>query len=461
MAARTLTALVCFAAGLLFALAAEARDPKQAQPGKKGKTKAAKAEVTYPPKLPGDKAAVTDTSDDFLKPVVPLRDGVTVAKVPPTIDFLYYPGQTYEGKPWSNWGDSLAANGKYYASIGDHLAPQGNAFVYEYDPAAKTFRLLLDLRKLLNLPEGHYSPGKIHSRLDLGSDGWLYCSTHRGSTRVTTDQYHYTGDWVVRVHPPTGKAEVVVRGAVPKHCIPTSVLDPKRLIFYGGTAPGEGGEDDGIRFFAYDVKAGKVLCDVPDGPARYMILAKSTGRVYYTQGKGGALMRYDPAKGGDPEKIAGTIGIRAATEETPQGVVYTASLGQGGREAVLYAFDVKTEQITELGPAAVGKQGYVASLDADPTGRFVYYVPGAHGGGDADGSPVVQFDTRTRTRKVIAFLHPFYQQKYGCTPKGTYSTAVDPAGDKLYVTWNASRGSRAWDCCALTVVRIPESERKP
>jgi hypothetical protein len=461
MAGRLRKAGAWFTAALLLALAAGAvaQDPKTAQPGKKGKT--AKADITYPPKLPGGKEVATDASDDFLKPPAALREGVTVAKTPPTIDFLYYPGQTYEGKPWSNWGDSLAAGGKYYASIGDHLAPQGNAFVYEYDPAARSFRQLLDLRKLLNLPDGHYTPGKIHSRLDLGDDGYLYCSTHRGSTRVTTDQYHYTGDWIVRIHPAAGKAEVVVRGPVPKHCIPTSVLDPKRLNFYGGTAPGEGGEDEGIRFFAYDVKAGKVLCDVPDGPSRYMIFAKSTGRVYYTQGKDGALMRYDPAKGGNPEKIAGTIGVRAATQETPQGVVYTASLGQGGREAALYAFDTKTEKVEELGPAAVGKQTYIATLDADPTGRFLYYVPGAHGGSDADGSPVVQFDTRTRTRKVIAFLHPFYQQKYGCTPKGTYSAAVDPDGDKLYITWNVSRGSRAWDCCALSVIHIPESERRP
>ena len=43
--------------------------------------------------------------------------------------------------------------------------------------------------------------------------------------------------------------------------------------------------------------------------------------------------------------------------------------------------------------------------------------------------------------------------------KGTYAVAVDPAGDKLYITWNVSRGSRAWDCCSMTVVHIPESER--
>jgi hypothetical protein len=72
---------------------------------------------------------------------------------------------------------------------------------------------------------------------------------------------------------------------------------------------------------------------------------------------------------------------------------------------------------------------------------------------------VVQFDVRTGKKKVIAFLEPFYTEKHGLTLKGTYSTAVDPAGDKLYITWNVSRGSRAWDCCGLTVVHMPESER--
>src|SRR4029078_10925530 len=89
-----------------------------------------------------------------------------------------------------------------------------------------------------NLPEGHYTPGKIHSRLDLGSDGWLYFSTHRGSTTVTTDRYHYQGDWIIRCRPGAENAEAVVCGPVPKHCIPCGVLDPDRLIFYGGAAPG-------------------------------------------------------------------------------------------------------------------------------------------------------------------------------------------------------------------------------
>src|SRR5688500_2243503 len=91
------------------------------------------------PSLPNGATVVTERSAAFLKAPPTLKSNVTVAVIAPTIDFGFFPSQTYAGKPWSAWGDSTAADGKYYASIGDHLAP-GNAFVYEYDPAKKRFR---------------------------------------------------------------------------------------------------------------------------------------------------------------------------------------------------------------------------------------------------------------------------------------------------------------------------------
>lgn len=432
---------------------------------------APKVEVSYPPMLPDGKQVVTDTSEAFLKPAETLREGVAIAKTPPTVDFLYYPGQNYEGKPWSNWGDGLAAKGKYYSAIGDHLAigakgdgshGKGAAFVFEYDPAKKSLKQLVDTAKFLNMPEGHYTPGKIHSRIDMGSDGWLYYSTHRGSASATNDKYHYQGDWILRTHPESGKTEVVVHGPVLKHCIPNSVLDPDRLIYYGGTAAGSDAPEQGIQFFAYDCKNRKLLYAGPNGPARYMIFARSTGRLYYVPGNSdGLLMRYDPKQGGTPVEVPNsTIGVRAATQETPDGFVYTASIGQGKADADLWSFNTKTEETKRIGQASVGSQGYIASIDADPTGRYLYYTAGAHGSGDRDGTPVVQFDVKTGGKKVIAFLHPFYQEKYGCTLKGTYSTAIDPAGDKLYITWNVNRGSKAWDSCGLTTIHIPASERQ-
>ena len=71
----------------------------------------------------------------------------------------------------------------------------------------------------------------------------------------------------------------------------------------------------------------------------------------------------------------------------------------------------------------------------------------------------MQFDVKTKRKKVIAFLHPYYKSRYGFTPVGTYSSAVDPSGDKLYITWNVNRGGRAWDCVGLMVVHVPAGER--
>ncbi|HUG92633.1 MAG TPA: hypothetical protein VML55_17465 [Planctomycetaceae bacterium] len=467
----------CHTAGFVFGLAvllmisadsvAAQKDDARRPPRKRP---VPEREVTFPPKLPGGKPVATDTSQQFLEPPATLKSDVAIARTPPTVDFLYYPRQTYEGKPWSNWGEGTAVGGKYYSAIGDHLAigakgsgehGTGTAFVFEYDPQTKQLRELVNVAELLNLPDGHYTPGKIHSRLDLGSDGWLYFATHRGSIRATTDRYHYEGDWILRVYPRTGQSEVVVRGPVPGHAIPTSVLDPDRLIFCGGTAASADREDEGVQFFAWDVKNRKLLYSGPDGPARSMIFARSTGRVYYVPGNDeGPLMRFDPTADHAPTEVAGSrIGVRSATQETPDGFVYTVSLGQRSADANVWSFNTRTEEIRKIGTAAVGTQAYVASIDVDTRGRYLYYVPGAHGGSERDGSPVVQFDVKTGRKKVIAFLEPFYTGTYGLTLKGTYSTAVDPAGDKLYITWNVSRGSRAWDCCGLTVVHLPASER--
>ena len=421
-------------------------------------TAAAQDDLTWPPALPGNKPFVTDTSEEFLKPPASLTD-VSVAKTPPRVDFYYYPGQDYPGKPWSNWGDGSVSGSKYFSAIGDHRAPQGNGMVYVYDSETQELRQLASTAKTIVLPEGHYTPGKIHSRVDLGSDGWLYYSTHRGSTRVTTDQYHYKGDWILRTHPDTAKTEIVAHGPVPKACIPTSILDPDRLIFYGGTAAGAH-TDKTVTFFAYDIRKQKVLHTAVPGARRYLIFARSTGCVYYMDEDADKLMKYDPASGKPPFVITGSLGLRAATEELPGNIVYTI----GQQDDRIYRFNTKTEKIDDVGPFAIGAQTYVATLDADPTGRYLYYIPGAHGSSYREGTAVIQFDTKTRTRKVIAFLHPFYEKKLDFVPIGTYGSALSPDGSKLFVTWNGCRGGQVrgkypFNTCALTVIHIPESER--
>jgi hypothetical protein len=425
--------------------------------------------LTWPPKLPGAKRIVTDKSPEFLKPTETLRAGVKIAKTPPQVDFLYYGGQDYKANLWSAWGESLALPGKCYSAIGDHTGPVGNAFLYEYDVATRELREVVDLRAVLKVPKGKYTPGKIHSRIDLGSDGWLYFSTHRGSTRVTTAEHGFKGGWILRYHPKNKKTEIVKHAPLPMQTLPASVLDPKRLIFYAGTADGDY-KNKRVQFLAYDVKNGKVLYSDDYGFSRYAIFARSTGRLYWhgktsspsrTDGAG-QLVRFDPDNPGTPKAINARVGLRSATEETSAGMVYTIDHDN------LWGFNTKTEKATAIGPTAVASKTYTTSIDLDPaTERYLYYVPGAHGGAHADGSPLVQYDLKTKTRKVIAFLHPFYHQRYGFVPCGAFGTAVSPEGDKVYITWNGNRGAKdtsgrvRFNTCAFMVVHIPESERKP
>ncbi|MEO1996393.1 MAG: hypothetical protein ABGZ17_14080 [Planctomycetaceae bacterium] len=425
------------------------------------------AELKFPPRLPGDRSLVSVVSEEFLKPFGNLKPGTRIARVAPRVDFFYYPGQTYRGNPWSVWGDGLAVGEKYYSAIGDHKGPEGNAFVYEYDAKSRSLSRIVDVRQVLKLPTGHYSPGKIHSRLDMGRDGWLYFSTHRGSTRVTIPKYHYRGDWILRHHPGRHLTEIVAQAPLPNQCLPTSVLDPERLIFYAGTADGDF-RNKRVRFLAYDLANRKVLYTDDAGPYRYLIFARSTGRVYFLQSAGrGAisnLVRFDPRTPGPPTRIDARLGLRSASIETERGRVYTVD----GDD--LWEFNTENERVTHLGPAVVGDQTYITSLDVDPlTQRYLYYIAGAHGGSQHDGSPLVQFDIRTRHRKVIAFLHPYCHAQFGYIAQGTYALAVSPLGDRVYVTWNGNRGTPRtgsiqkprFNTCALTVIHIPAAERVP
>jgi hypothetical protein len=406
--------------------------------------------------------AVTIESPALFQRPAGLQEDVAVAKTPPRVEFLEYPGQDYEGNPWSVWGDGLAVGDLYYSAIGDHRGPRGNAFVYRYDARSGELKRIVDVQQTIGMPQGHYTPGKIHSRIDLGADGWLYFSTHRGGTRVTTDENHYKGDWILRHHPQKGFTEVVAHAPLPKQCLPTSVLDPQRLIFYAGTADGDH-RNKRVQFLAYDVRQRKVIYSDDAGPYRAIIFAPSTGRVYYQQegGRGETLplVRFDPAAPGPPHRTEAKAGLRTCTIETPEGIVYTVD-GDN-----LWAFDTRAETARRLGGTAVGTQDYIATIDVDPaTWRYLYYVPGAHGGGHNDGSPLVQYDVRNNTRKVIAFLHPAVVDATGYTCMGTYGLAVSPAGDRVYITWNGNRGGPErgrlrFNACALTVVHIPESER--
>jgi hypothetical protein len=204
----------------------------------------------------------------LLKPTVELRSDVVVAETPPVIEFPYYGSQDHPGRPWSNWGDSLAVEGKYYSTIGDHQSPKGTAQVYEYDAQAGELRLLVDLRQFLEssgslAPDENHTSGKIHTRIDVGRDGWLYYAGHRGSTRTTDDAHGFRGERIYRTNPQSGQTQIAAEFPIPKHVISMGVLDPNRMIFYGGTAAGPDANRQGVWFFACDVVGNRLLHEAP------------------------------------------------------------------------------------------------------------------------------------------------------------------------------------------------------
>jgi hypothetical protein len=447
----------CLLAGLLGGLVL-ASSPSQAQDKDAARAREANLKkrypLPYPPTLPDGKTVVTEQSALFLKPGSNLRDGVAIAATAPTVDFLYYPEQNYPGNPWSHRSDGIVVGDKYYSSSNDHLAPRGTALLWEYDAVARKFRQLCDTSKFLESinafpPDMNYRPGEMQSRIDLGRDGWLYYATDRGSPTVTNDAHGYKGEWVLRTDPKTAKTEVVYTFPIPKHTLPASVLDPERLIYYGGTAPGKDAANQKIQFFAIDVRKRKILKVADDGPTRTLIFSPSTGRVFW-EGK-----MYDPET--NAITPANVPHVRSASRETPQGIVY----GTSGTKADLWAFHVKTGELKQLGSAAVAKHEYIASIEADPTGRYLYYVPGAHGGAAGDGTPVVQYDVQTGKKKVIAFLHGLFWDKYGYALDGSFGSALDEKGERLFVSWDGWRKGqpRGWESCAITVIHIPAAER--
>ena len=413
-----------------------------------------------PMSLPGGVKVVSDSSPEFLVPPDKLKGGdFTIAKTPPTIEFGFYPEQTFPGNPWSAWGDNSVVGDKWYSAVGDH---KWDVFLYEYDLKSKAMRSVLNVRKFLNMPEGNYTPAKIHSRIDMGSDGWLYFTTHRGSGSYTTDKYHFKGDWLLRYHPGTEETEIVSHGPVGKESIPVSILDPDRMIFYGGT-------QQNYIFFAFDLKNRKLLykSNPKEGPYRYIMWSKSTGRVYYQNVEYTDLRRYDPATN-NSTVIPTKLGMRSCTLETPQGKIYTVATKKDGR---LFSFDVKTEKAEEIGHVRLeGKEyktsDYVTTLDVDHTGTYLYYCAGnAHGNSAPGGTPIVQHNVKTGEKKVICFLVPFYQNKYQFAPGGTYGSALNADSSILCITWLGHRSdiktkyTNEKMYCGYTVIRIPESER--
>ncbi|MCL6630374.1 MAG: hypothetical protein K6U00_12330 [Armatimonadetes bacterium] len=138
------------------------------------------------------------------------------------------------------------------------------------------------------------------------------------------------------------------------------------------------------------------------------------------------------------------------------------------RAGRMFKFFPDEDRIDDLGFcwAAPPEQLYTTSIAISPDDKYIYYVPAAHGGTHKLGGPVVQYNTITGERKALAFLFPYFYEKYGYITGGTFSVSIDEKGEKLFIVMNGAfakfdpTGGDVFGDPSVMVIHIPESERK-
>ena len=386
-----------------------------------------------------------------------------VAKVAPTIRWGLLPGQWEGAHLWSSWGDAaLGEDGNYYVSIGDHDQPFGNSLVYRINPKTNTADLVVTVNDYLSVEEGKYAPGKIHAPLVDTDDGYLYFGTYRGSPRGTGPETGYVGDSLFRYEYETGKTENLGVFLPHSSWVVTEFHAPTRRL-YGLTVPGKTMDPMVKQFFVFDIDSKKVL--FKGGPearvTRAMILSPD-GRAWYDTPDGNLVM-YDP-KANEVKSVGiklpadGTL--RAVSRVSKDGIAYCVTSG-----GTVFAFNTNDQSIREIGPVfPIGKQ-YTAAVRLDPTERYLYYVPGAHGGTSQVQTPVVQLDLKTGRHKALAFLNPALRKQHAYNLGGAFGIELSEDGSQLLINFNGApdgqKRSPDFGLCSVMLIDIPASERTP
>lgn len=407
-----------------------------------------------------------------------------LAATPPTVDFAIIPVAPKffaERGTWSNWsqGNYDSRTGKFYSSVGDHGAYDAHLYLVEYDPHAKKVRCLPEVNRVLGRTKDRFSEGKIHGWLDFYQSKDLqrshlwFCTYWAEYPEPNEEEYAtgYEGGHIMSYDPLNGDfvdyGVPMVRASWPYHRV-----DSKRGILYGVGMFGE--------FLAWDINKQKTKWAgyLPEGMAwwvRAILVDDETGMVfttnYFKSDSQKHFIRYDPFKNRffnleahvPRNAKTGTYDHMRSHTHTrgPDGLYYAVTYS-----GELFTFNPETETIDDKGLNWPGEQRYTTSMDRSPKGRYLYYLPGAHGRGYKDGSPLIQYDTKTGAKKVLAFMFPYYYEKYGYVPGGTFSIKLDDKGERLFIVWNgafvevnAGNDADVFGHCSVMVVHIPESER--
>lgn len=408
----------------------------------------------------------------------------TIAATPPTIDFALIHGIHPEFFPqpvttwpdqrkgtWSNWAEvTKSPAGKFYMATGDHRVQNAQVFITEYDPADRAQRVVVDVDKACGWKRNQYVHGKIHGRMDILPDGTLVAATWQGNPikQEWIDHGYIRGGYVLTYNTNTGR--------VNSHGIP----------FHGDSWP----------CYAVDQQAGTLLAvgnyfqfmsyEVPTRTLRYgghppdsitwgrraMLLDQVTGKVYSTdEGTAGyRFVSFNPSTNAF-RQLDCAVPKNPVTGKRSRLRAYTAHRTLGDlfycmdQEGTLFKFSPDREAV-EIIDVNWGKSGvYTVSMALSPGERYLYYLPGANGQFTEQGTPVVQYDLHTGTKKVLAFLGPYIHRNYGYITEGTYGIELSRDGSLLVVQMNGLFGPDwrkrgRYEHPSIFAIHIPESERE-
>ena len=367
----------------------------------------------------------------------------------PRIEAVIYPHPDYEGEPWSQWGQGLVLDdGRFLSAIGDEIAPDGNSYLFEYDPATKTLTQIIDVLAITDHTPGDWGFGKIHAQMVRGPCDSVMVTTYWGTRRDIEYTAGYQGDVLISIDPQ--RRTVGTRGVMrPEHGVPSLAASPDGQLLYSEAVDPSG--DDAGAFIVRDARDGTTIFvdDDPSHTGYRTIAVDADGRAFYSVGEG-TLAVYDPESNTQSRLDAKLPGewLRAVTEPDGQGIWY----GVTRNPEVFFALspDGTVRTLTEA-------LGYTTSVALSPDGTTLYSVPEAHGQSWRMGAPLMAVDTTTGAQEIVIELQPFAEEHLGLRLGGTYNVAIDKERRTIYLGMNTSDTSddSGFGEVVLIIVTLP------
>ena len=435
---------------------------------------------------------LTDSSPAMLKIPTKYNDVIDfeMAKTPPTIDFaivqnvepeyLPYGLASKTGGSWGGWGDvTKGPDGCFYFSISNHLSYNAESYIVRYDPKTKSQKLAVSLKDLIGWAPDEFGDGKIHADMDIGPDGDLWTLTYF-APKPTPSEWKtvYRGSWLIHHNVFTGLTESL---GIPLEgeSWPYQAYDWDRNLLFG--------IGDGGKVIVYDTKERKMVYGghPPDGIhwyTRCVLIDRETGIFYTTdtpvkshmfpQGETHRFIRYTRRN----NEFTRMNAVVPKNPVTGKQTAIRAHTKRKSKDGAFWCFDFygslfkffPDEDKTEFVDINWGEKGYYTpNMCLSPGGRYLYYLPGATMT-VAYGTPVVQYDTITKKKKVLAFVYHYYLDKYGYGPVRPFGIELDEKGESLLFFVNGGfkpDNSQSWfgiqvRHSAFLHLHIPESERR-